>query len=167
MKKIIFLIICFLFCSSIFKAQILEDEYKILRDLVIVNNANDFFDFYNKELSKDIQTENWKTYSKQLSNKINNLYLLDENNKNLRVNNTSKITFKEIDIYNKKNINLLKKGINAWKVIQILEGNRIIIKIIDFIINYENKNYQFTNVGGSTTIYEYSCEEKKWKMKGK
>lgn len=167
MKKVLFLLVCFLFCFTKFKAQKIDNEHKILRDLAIVNSANDLFDFYKKELSKNTQTENWKLYIQQLSSKINNLYLLDENNQSFKIDATSKIRFKEINIYDKKNINLLKKGINVWKVIEVLNGNRITINIVDFKISYRNKNYQFTNGGGSATVYEYSCENKKWEIKDK
>ena len=167
MKKILFLSVCFLFCFTKFTAQKIDNEYKILRDLAIVNSANDLFDFYKKELSKNTKTENWKLYIEQLSNKINNLYLLDENNRSLKIDDTSKIQFNEINIYDKKNIRLLKKGINVWKVIEVLSGNRITINIIEFKISYKNKNYQFTNGGGSVTVYEYSCENKKWEIKDK
>jgi len=132
MKRIISLICIFLLCSFTIKAQKIDNEYKTLKDGAIVISGDDFYNFYKQELSKDIQTENWKLYIQQLSTKINNLYLLDENNRGFKINTISKIQFKEIDIYDKKKRSLLKKGINVWKVIEVLNGNRITINIMDF-----------------------------------
>ena len=164
MKRIISLICIFLLCSFTIKAQKIDNEYKTLKDGAIVISGDDFYNFYKQELSKDIQTENWKLYIQQLSTKINNLYLLDENNRGFKINTISKIQFKEIDIYDKNNRSLLKKGINVWKVIEVLNGNSITINIMDFKITYKNKNYQFTNVGGSVIVFEYSCKENQWKL---
>jgi hypothetical protein len=164
MKKIIFLILCFLFYASIFKAQKLDNEWNVLRDSAIVIKADDLYKFYNEQLSKDVHTENWKIFLDNFTHSINNLYLLDENNKSFKINKTSKISFKGIDIYDKKNRKLLKQGIDVWKVIQILNGNRITITIIDFKVTYKNKNYQFANGGGSTIVFEYSCSEDQWKL---
>jgi hypothetical protein len=156
---------CILLCSIKIKAQELENDYKKLRDDAILTNVDKFYNFYQQELNKDVQTENWKLYKQQLANKIDNLYLLDEANRSFKVDSVCKIQFKEIDIYDKKNRNILKKGINVWKVIEILDGNKITINIIYFKVSYKNKNYQFTNQGGSVTVFEYSCENKKWEMK--
>lgn len=164
MKKIIFLMCCVLLCSAKIKAQKLENDYKKLRDDAILTNVDKFYNFYQQELNKDIQTENWKLYKQQLSNKINNLYLLDEANRSFKIDSVSKIQFREIDIYDKKNKGLLKKGIDVWKVIEVLNGNKITISIIDFKVTYKNKNYLFTNEGGSVIVFEYSCKEDRWKL---
>ncbi|OPC33592.1 hypothetical protein BAX97_04655 [Elizabethkingia meningoseptica] len=164
MKKIIFLTWCFLFYSFTIRAQNLENEYKTLKDNAIEIYVNEFYTFYTQEMSKNIQTENFKLYKQQLSNKINNLYLLDENNRSFKIKAISKIQFKEIDIYDKKNRNILKKGINVWKVIEVLNRNKITIRIIDSSVMYKNKNYQFTSEGGAEIVFEYSCKENQWKL---
>lgn len=70
--------------------------------------------------------------------------------------------FNSIDIYDKKNRGLLKKGIHAWKILPVLKGNRFIINIVDFNITYKNRNYNFANGGGATVIFEYHCDTSKW-----
>ena len=164
MKKIIFLRLCFVFFSLVIKAQKTDNEYKILRDSAIVIKSNDLYKFYIEQSNKDIHTENWKIFLDNFTHSINNLYLIDQNNQSFKIDASTKIQFKEIDIYDKKSRSLLKKGINVWKVIQQLNGNKIIIKIIEFKVTYKNKNYQFTNGGGSEIFFQYSCEEKKWKL---
>lgn len=136
-----------------------RNEYKTLIDSAIVIKANNLHKFYNEELKKD----KWKSYVNNF--KKNDVYVIDENNKPIILNFIkSKIALKTIDINDKKNRGLLKKGIKAWMVYPILNGNTLTISIIDFGIHYRGKKYNFINGGGSTIVFQYSCEDKKWKL---
>lgn len=159
MKKC-FLII-FIFFSTVSFGQ--DNEYTALKNNAIILAGNDFFKFYENELNKNIQTENWKSYLNNLRNKIENLYLIDEYDQPVILEGIdAKINFKTIDFHNKKNKKILKHGINAWKIIPMLRGNNYAISIIDFNISYIDNKYQFENGGGTTIVFEYSCVEKKW-----
>ncbi len=69
-----------------------------------------------------------------------------------------------INIYHKKNKKVLKKGIHAVSIQLIqLNGNQVVIDLIDFIITKKKRNYTFSNGGGSLTTFEYDCETNKWR----
>ncbi len=70
--------------------------------------------------------------------------------------------FSYMNVYDKRNKGLLKKGIEAWKVLPVLNGNRLTVSIVYFSVTYKKNNYNFTNGGGATVIFEYSCEKNKW-----
>ena len=72
--------------------------------------------------------------------------------------------FDYLNVYDKKNRTIIKKGIRAWKVIPVLNNNKLVINIIDFRITYNKNNYAFANGGGATVIFEYSCNDGKWKF---
>ena len=91
----------------------------------------------------------------------NNIYLLNENNEPY-IYESSDAKFKYFDIYENKNKSLLKKGIDVWKIISILDGNKCIIKIIDFKVKYSNNTYNFINRGGGTVKFEYVCDKNDW-----
>lgn len=102
--------------------------------------------------------------SGSLDSYFDDLYLIDEQNQPLdyvSVNNDLKL--KRINIFDKENRKILKKGINAWKVLTVLNKNILEVKIIDFRITYNN-GYHFSNGGGTMAIFEFSCEESRWKL---
>jgi hypothetical protein len=70
--------------------------------------------------------------------------------------------FSSINVYDKKNKKLLEKGINAWKVLPVLSGNKLIVSIIDFNITCKRNNYSFANGGGATVVFEYLCDKGRW-----
>ena len=98
--------------------------------------------------------------------KNNDLYLLDENDRPYPYLHTSLIDFKSIDLFKAKNDKKLKQGIKAWKIIPVLKGNRMTITIIDFRITYKNNNYNYSNGGGSESVFEYSCDKNAWLLIG-
>lgn len=96
---------------------------------------------------------------------FDNLYLINEQNQPLDyVPVYNNLKLKQINIYNKENRKVLKKGINAWKVLTVLNRNMLEVKIIDFHITYKNNSYHFSNGGGTIAIFEFSCDEGKWKL---
>lgn len=98
-------------------------------------------------------------------NFFSNLYLLNEQDQPLDfLPSFKKFGFKSIRIYDQQSKKTLKKGINAWKVLTILNGNKLEIRIIDFLITYKDKNYNFSNGGGAIVIFEFSCNEQVWKL---
>lgn len=91
------------------------------------------------------------------------IYLIDEKDQPyISTSDDLGKKFKYISLYEIKNRKLLKEGINAWKIFPILNGNRMTINIIDFVITYRKNNYAFGNRGGATVIFEYSCNSNKW-----
>lgn len=97
---------------------------------------------------------------------IESIYLVGEEiPKSYLPKTSSKYPLNYINIYDKKNRKLLKKGIMAVSIQPLkLEGNKVIITLINFKISYKNQNYNFSNGGGSETYFEYSCADEKWKL---
>ena len=123
------------------------NEYKKLVDSAISIAANN----YMLQLSENSSKEN------------NIIYVVDENSKPIDLDSIkSKLPLKTIDVNNKKNRKLLKKGLRILKILPFLQGNTITITIIDFLVNYKNKEYRYFNGGGSSVLFEYSCQEEKW-----
>ncbi|MEN5193222.1 hypothetical protein [Sphingobacterium faecium] len=92
-----------------------------------------------------------------------NIFLIDENDQPYTLSSDKfRNKFKAISLYKKQNRKQLKKGINAWKILPVLTGNKLTIDIIDFIITYNNNNYTFGNGGGATVVFEYNCDIGKW-----
>ena len=92
-----------------------------------------------------------------------NLYLLDENSFPYTYTGVAtKLKFKAINLSNVKSKSVLKKGIQAWKIIPVLKGNRITVNIIDYFITYKDRNYNYANGGGAEIIFDYLCSENKW-----
>lgn len=141
-----------------------SNEYKKMVDSAITIKSNQVLKEFKHELSKNVNTENWRYYMENYKRRIENTYLIDENHHPYIIQSSNKlgIKFKQMDIYDSKNKKELKKGISAWKIVSNLNENKLKIDIIEFSVNYANKKYRFANGGGSTFIYEYSCEEKKW-----
>lgn len=164
MKKIsIFLSI--LFCVSAFSQKKIKDDYKVLIDSAIVIKANNLYENYNQDLSQNIDTENWNIYINNLKEHVNNIYVTNENFESMNLNDIkTKIPLKSIDVKSPRNKKLLRKKVNIWKVKPLLQGIFFKIDIIDFSAKYKNKKYHFENGGGSTIIFEYSCNEGKWKL---
>ncbi len=142
------------------------DNYKMMIDSSIIIKLNKSFEHYNQELKKDIKTDNWKKYISEYSNRLKNIYLIDESYNPFYLNREKQnlYCFKSINPYEKKNRKLLKKGINTWKVSSNLNNNKLIIRIIEFFITFENGQYNFANGGGSTTIFEYNCDKMRWEL---
>jgi hypothetical protein len=140
------------------------DEYKKMIDAAIIIKSDQVLEKFNHELSKNLNTENWRSYIEKYKSRIENTYLIDENHHpyTIQPSNVPGIEFKQMDIYDSKNKKELKKGISVWKIVSNLNENKLKIDIIEFTVNYRNKKYIFANGGGSTFIYEYSCEERKW-----
>lgn len=157
----IFLVL--LFAMKAYSQDKKTNDYKILIDSSIVIKANDYYKFYNEQLAKDIHTENWKYYIEKLKKSINSIYIIDQDGRSIDLNSIkTQIPLKTLDVYDKKNKILLKKGVAIWKVIPVLKGDVLTITIIDANMYYKNKRYNFINGGGSTIVFQYSCEEKKW-----
>lgn len=112
----------------------------------------------------DILIEN--TYQKINEKDFNNnlvIFIVDENLKQLNLDNIkSKNLLKTIDVKDKKNIKLLRKGIKIWQVKPVLRGNIITVNVIYFMVSYKNKMYEFVNSGGASFTFEYFCEEERW-----
>ena len=123
------------------------NEYKILVDSTISVVVENYYQQLNENISK-------KSFI---------IYIVDENSKPIDLDNVkSKLLLKTIDVNNKKNRKLLKKGLRILKIQPFLQGNTITITIIDFLVNYKNKEYYYFNNGGSSVLFEYSCKEEKW-----
>lgn len=147
MKKIFFIVSILAYCFKA-DAQQNKDEYKLMVDSAISIMYTQYSDVIKKQ--------NTDYY-------LNNLYLLNE--QNLPLNNVpSSDKFKLMNVYDAQNRNVLSKGIYAWKVFTTLRKNQFTINIVDFYITYKNHNYNFSNGGGSTTVFEYSCDDGKWRL---
>lgn len=162
MKNILF--IALLSISLNLYSQDKIDDYKKMIDSSIVIKSIETYKNFKEDLDKKIDTENWKYYIGNYKLYIENIYLIDGNNRpySITLSENSDIKFKQIDIYSKENKKTIKKGIDAWKIVTSLEGNKLKIVIIDFKINYIKGNYKFVNGGGKTIIFEYLCQDKKW-----
>lgn len=135
MKKIVFLASVIL-THSLSYGQNQNNYYKIMIDSAIV-----------------MQTAAYKP----------NIYLIDELNQPFIISSDKfQKKFRYIALFKKRNRKQLKKGINAWKIFPVLNGNKLTIDIVDYRITYRRNNYAFGNGGGAKVIFEYSCNEKKW-----
>jgi hypothetical protein len=77
-----------------------------------------------------------------------NIYLINESNESyILSSDKEQAKFKSIIIYSKKNRKLLKKGIRAWKVVPLLNKDKLIVHILDLVVTYKNKRYNFANAG--------------------
>lgn len=147
MKKIFFTVSILAYCFKV-DAQQNKDEYKLMVDSAISIMYTQYSDVIKKQ--------NTDYY-------LNNLYLLNEQNLPLNYVSSSD-KFKFINVYDAQNRKVLSKGIYAWKVFTTLRKNQFTINIVDFYITYKNHNYNFSNGGGSTTVFEYSCDDGKWQL---
>lgn len=92
-----------------------KNELRTLIDTAISVISNEQHKFYHVESSED--------YSKDIV-----VYVIDENNNQVNLDNVkTKLRLKSIDIFDKKNRELLKKGLNVWKVYPNLKGDTITI----------------------------------------
>ena len=145
-KKGIFLFML-LVTNILFSQEKKLNEYKKLVDSAISIAANN----YMLQLSENSSKEN------------NIIYVVDENSKPIDLDSMkSKLPLKTIDINNKNNRKTLKKGLKILKVYPLLQGNKITITIINFLVKYKGKEYHYFNGGGSSVFFEYSCQEEKW-----
>jgi uncharacterized protein YnzC (UPF0291/DUF896 family) len=169
MKKIIYILLLS-FTSLMYSQDKNKNDYKILVDSAIVIYGNNYYKFYELEQTKKLNTDsNWKYYLEEFKKRLENIYLIDENGNPLYINNNySKIKFKQMFVFDKKNRNITRKeefGIKTWKVIPKLEENRLNIKIVDCNLNYKDNEYFYKlDFESPYTIitFEYSCSEKKW-----
>jgi hypothetical protein len=100
-----------------------------------------------------------------LDSYFDDLYLINEQNQPLDyVSVSNNLKLRQMNIYDKGNRKILKKGINVWKVLTILNKNMLEVKVIDFRITYKNNGYHFSNGGGAIAIFEFSCDEGRWKL---
>lgn len=126
-------------CDTIYGQN--KDEYKRMVDTAII-----------------LQTLN----SDQIPYK-EGIYLIDQEDQAYYLSSDNeKNKFNSIDIYDKKNRGRLRKGIRAWKILPVLNGNKLIVNIIDFNITYKKHKYNFANGGGASVIFEYHCDTGKW-----
>ncbi|MGA6119346.1 hypothetical protein [Sphingobacterium anhuiense] len=94
------------------------------------------------------------------------IYLLDGRDQAYTLtSDTHQKKFSYMNVYDKGSKSLLRKGVEAWKVLPVLSGNKLIVKIICYNITYKKYNYNFANAGGATVIFEYSCEKDTWIFK--
>lgn len=130
--------------------------------LVVFSYSQDKIDDYKKMIDSAI------IIKKNISNNAwrKKYYLINSDNAKYITNKRQAIFFNDpINIYDKKNRKLLKKGIYVWKIVTELVNNQLIVNIIDFRVFYKNNNYEFINNGsGSTLIFEYSCQYGRWKL---
>lgn len=146
--KVFFFITIILVCVLTVHAQQNKDDYKTMVDSAITMKYTQLL-----ETSKKQKNEYY----------LENLYLLNEQDQPLSyVSSSSK--FKFINVYDDRNRKVLSKGIYAWKVFTALNKNKFVVTIIDFYITYKKRNYDFSNGGGARTVFEYSCDEDKWKL---
>ena len=140
------LLFMLLVTNILFSQEKRLNEYKKLVDSAISIAANN----YMLQLSEN-------------SSKENIIYVVDENSKPIDLDSIkSKLPLKTIDINNKNNRKTLKKGLKILRVRPLLQGNKIIITIINFLVKYKGKEYHYFNGGGSSVFFEYSCQEEKW-----
>lgn len=91
------------------------------------------------------------------------IYVVDENSKQINLDNIkSKLILRTIDVKDKQNRKLFKKGLKIWQVTPVLNGNIITVNVVKFMVNYKGKMYHFINGGGAAVFFQYSCEEEKW-----
>ena len=141
------LLFMLLVTNILFSQEKRLNEYKKLLDSAISIAANN----YMLQLSENSSKEN------------NIIYVVDENSKPIDLDSIkSKLPLKPIDINNKNNRKTLKKGLKILRVRPLLQGNKIIITIINFLVKYKGKEYHYFNGGGSSVFFEYSCQEEKW-----
>ncbi|WP_142686760.1 hypothetical protein [Chitinophaga polysaccharea] len=147
MKRLFFILIV-LSCVLTVHAQQGKDDYKIMVDSAITIKYTQYLDTSKKRNSEYY---------------LENLYLLNEQDQPLNsVSSSNK--FKFINVYDDRNRKVLSKGIYAWKVFTTLNKNKFVITIINLYITYKKRNYDFSSGGGSQTVYEYSCDEGKWRL---
>ena len=140
------LLFMLLVTNILFSQEKRLNEYKKLVDSAISIAANN----YMLQLSEN-------------SSKENIIYVVDENSKPIDLDSMkSKLPLKTIDINNKNNRKTLKKGLKILRVRPLLQGNKITITIINFLVKYKGKEYHYFNGGGSSVFFEYSCQEEKW-----
>ena len=143
-------------------AQDKDDDYKRLVDSAIVIKSLEEYKYLEIASSKNIKTDNWNYHIRNYKHYLENIYLIDSEYRPYAISSSIKnsIKFKEMDICNSKKI--FKKGISAWQIRPKLKNNELKIDIINFGIKYSKKIYNLANGGGTTVIFEYQFEAKKW-----
>ena len=147
MKKVFFIGLILISALRVC-AQPSKDEYKTMIDSAI-----------------SLKYAAFKAAGKNQNNKyyFENLYLINEQDQPLNYLSASN-KFKFITVYDERNRKAIAKGIYAWKVLTTLNQNHLTVIILDLYITYKNHNYNFSNSGGSKTIFEYECDQNNWKL---
>lgn len=149
MKRRLLIIFLFLLIKGYSQKQ--ENEYNKLIDSAISIQVHQLFKLSN---SSTVSASNKKA-----------LYLIDENDFPYQYKGVpTAIEFKTIDLSRIENRGILKNGIHVWKIIPMLKSNKIVVRIIDFLITYKRSNYNYANGGGSETVFEYLCGENRWEL---
>lgn len=150
MKQLLYIL--FLISYTFMFSQSKEGEMKALYASAIDNHMDNAKKLYDKGVSK--------IHVKEL------YFIADMIPKEHLPNEVKGYKINYINMYKKNNKAMVKKGIKAISIQPMqLEENRILIDLIDFSITHKKGNYHFSNGGGSTTVFEYSCQEKKWMHK--
>lgn len=133
MKRFIFLCIPIILLSQ-------EDDYKTLIDSAVFICAESEYNYFLETMKEDLSDD----FKSDYKHNIENTYLFYEDNIPYYINNdNSKIKFKQIDLYDKKNRKILNKrpfGIKAWAIKPKLKGNELTIFIPEYNIKYENNS---------------------------
>lgn len=149
MKKII--VVCTLLMATLVYSQDeVPNEFRSLVDNAISLISDDYYKYYQESGENNVRDI---------------IYVIAENGGQVNLSNVkSQLLLKTIDINDKRNRKLLKKGLKVWKINFVIIGNLIKIHLINFGVKYENNNYQYVNAGISTAFFQYSCTEERWKF---
>ena len=140
-----------------------------MREQAIIEYGKELQSFLQEreELLKTEDTEQNRNYIERLKQKMSNLYVTDENENPIEIQNpqNSPIQFKPIGLRDKKYRQILKKGVSFIKVFTKMESNRFIVTILDAGSSYKKGRLFFltSSDGGKKVVFEYSCEDDKWK----
>lgn len=151
MRKSILLVL-FIVSNCLFgHSQTEESQIKMFYESAIKNHIDNFQQMFENG-SSAVKIEDLYFISKD----IPEVYLPKK---------IGQYNIKYIDVYNKKSKRLLRKGVFAVSIQPlILKNEQAIINLIDFTVTYKNRNYDFSNGGGSKTSFEYSCTGQSWEI---
>lgn len=157
MKKDIF--ICFfMIITNIIYSQ--DNDYERLIDSAITLKSKNICDkIYSKK--------NSDTHKNTLKKLISSIYLFDErDNTYFYENKQNPITFRVLKSCYRENRKELKKGINVWKIVPILKGDILIIRITDFIVKQPTKKEMIFIVKEGTfkVIFKYNNVKDLWEQ---
>ena len=137
--------------------------YIKLRDSAFTIKANYFYNTYEKDKSRNVDSDNWNLYLNNIRNFLLNIFVINEYNQPIQITNTNEnYIFKEIDIFKSINKRKIRKGVNVWRFHSYIHDNKLIFIIGERIVKYKNKKYTFGILGSSTIVFQYSCEDEKW-----
>lgn len=149
MKRIILFILFIISVCPHAHSQIKESQIKVFYEIAIRNHIDNFKEMLN-DGSSVVRIEDLYFVSKS----IPDIYL---------PKNIGGYDIKYIDIYKKKNKRLLSNGIFVVSIQPLkLEKENAIVNLLDFTVTLKKGNYNFSNGGGSTTNFKYSCTKQNW-----